>query len=290
MSIRISSQCLLCHMRRTIETVRPLGTEAQTMAFVQDLLKLYLRIPEGVGSPWLTPDTNQLLLKHYGIPIDRFRQEKESSNAFALERYDMLKERVFSAPDPVFAGIQYAVLGNYLDFAALQGQVSFDKLNEMLDDALNMDLDKQVYEAMCQDLAKAKTLLYVTDNAGEIVFDRICAEAIAQKYPDLSITFCVRGDIAQNDATREDAAAVGIPFPVIDNGNNVPGTQLDMLSPEADYALKHSDVVFSKGMANVETMFGCGLNIYYAFLVKCERFVERFAKPMLSPVLVKDHP
>ena len=289
MSINIRSQCLLCHLNPTVETVRPLGTEEQTMAFVQDLLRLYLRVPENVGSPWLTPDTNQLLLKHYGIPLDRYRQEKIDSNAFAMERYDMLRDRVFSAPDPVFAGIQYAVLGNYLDFAALQGKVSFEKLNEMLDNALHMELDKQVYEDMCQDLGKAKTLLYVTDNAGEIVFDRICAEAIARKYPNLAITFCVRGDIANNDATREDAAAVGIPFPVIDNGNNVPGTQMDMLSEEAELAFRTSDVIFAKGMANVETMFGCGLNVYYAFLVKCARFVERFGKEMLSPVLVKDH-
>ena len=289
MSINISSQCLLCHLNRTVETVRPLGTEAQTMAFIQDLLKLYQRIPENVGSPWLTPDTNQLLLKHYGIPLDRYRQEKLDSNAFAMERYEMLRDRVSAAPDPVFAGIQYAILGNYLDFAALQNQVSFEKLNEMLDNALHMELDRQVYEDLCRDLGKAKTLLYVTDNAGEIVFDRICAEAIAKRYPNLAITFCVRCVIAYKDATREDAAAVGIPFPVIDNGNNIPGTQMDMLSEEAAQAFHTADVIFAKGMANVETMFGCGLNVYYAFLVKCARFVERFGKEMLSPVLVKDH-
>ena len=138
---------------------------------------------------------------------------------------------------------------------------------------------------MCRDLAAGKRLLYLTDNAGEIGFDRILAERIAERYPHLTITFCVRGGDVVNDATREDAAAVGIPFPVIDNGNRIPGTQLNCLSPEAEGAIGRADVILAKGMANCETLLGCGLNVYYAFLVKCQRFVERFGKPMFTPVL-----
>ena len=81
---------------------------------------------------------------------------------------------------------------------------------------------------------------------------------------------------------------MGIPFQVIDNGNRVPGTQIDMLSPEALEALNTADVILAKGMANCETMHGCGYNVYYAFLVKCQRFVTRFRKPMLTPMLVKE--
>ena len=192
------------------------------------------------------------------------------------------------AKDPVLAGLQFAILGNYLDFSALQGQVSFEKLEEMLDKALEMELDEQVYAYFCRDLRRGGKLVYLTDNAGEIGFDRVLAEAIAAAYPDISVTFCVRGAIAQNDATREDAAAVGIPFPVIDNGNRVAGTQLDMLSEEAAAALSGADVILAKGMANAETMLGCGYNVYYAFLVKCQRFVTRFGKPMFTPMLVKE--
>ena len=119
-------------------------------------------------------------------------------------------------------------------------------------------------------------------------FDRVFAEEIAARYPHLDITFCVRGGIALNDATREDAAAVGIPFKVIDNGNRIPGTQLDQLSAEAKEALETADVILAKGMANVETMFGCGHNVYYAFLVKCQRFVTLFEKPLMTPMLVPE--
>ena len=288
MSFAIDTQCLLCHLRRNLEVVKPLGTEEQAMEFARDLMRLYLEAPKDVSSPWFNPHTSDLMLKHYGLPIDRMKEEKELSNRFVIERMDLIRSKVESADDPVYAGLQFAILGNYLDFAALQGQVSFEKLEEMLDKAFDMELDEEVYGQFCRELENGKKLLYLTDNAGEIGFDRIFAEEIAKKYPHLQITFCVRGDVILNDATRADAEAVGIPFPLIDNGNRVPGTQIDMLGQEALAALNSADVILAKGMANCETMFGCGYNVYYAFLVKCQRFVDRFQKPMLTPMLVKE--
>ena len=288
MSISIDTQCLQCMLKRNLDLVRPLGTEEEAMAFTKAFLRLYLDAPEGVASPWFGPGTSDLLLEMYGLPIDRYREEKEASNRFILERMDTVRDMIRSAPDPVFAGLQFSILGNYLDFSALQNQVSFQKLEDMLRSALDMELDRDIYVNLCRDLEKGTQLLYLTDNAGEIGFDQLFAEAIAQRYPHLSITFCVRGDIAANDATREDAAAVGIPFPIIDNGNRVAGTQLDQLSDEALAALENADVVIAKGMANTETMWGCKYNVYYAFLVKCQKFVTHFGKPMLTPMLVRN--
>ena len=288
MSLAIDSQCLLCHMERNIQLVRPLGTEEQTMAFARDLMRMYLEAPADVSSPWFNPQVAELLHRHYGLPLDRFRQEKAESNRFVRERMEDIRSRIARAEDPVLAGLQFAILGNYLDFSALRGQVSFDKLSDMLDQALNMELDQEVYRTFRRQLEEGKKLLYLTDNAGEIGFDRLFAEEIAKAHPQLEITFCVRGEIAINDATRADAEAVGIPFRVIDNGNNIPGTQLDRLGEEARQALAESDVILAKGMANVETMAGCGYNVYYAFLVKCQRFVSRYHKPLLTPMLVRE--
>ena len=288
MSIAFDTQCLLCHLRRNLEVVKPLGTEEQAMAFAKDMMRMYLDAPADVGSPWFNPQTADLMQKHYGLPLDRMKEEKEQSNRFVMERLELIRQKVRSAADPVYAGLQFAVLGNYLDFSALQGQVSFEKLEEMLNSAFDLDLDQEVYGSFCRELEQGKTLLYLTDNAGEIGFDRIFAEELAKRYPHLEIVFCVRGDICLNDATRADAAAVGIPFRVIDNGNRVPGTQINLLSEEARSALDTADVILAKGMANCETMHGCGYNVYYAFLVKCQRFVTRFRRPMLTPMLVKE--
>ena len=258
------------------------------MEFVREVLRLYVDGPKDVPSTWFNPQVSDLLQKHYGLAEDRMRQEKLDSNRFVLERLDTIRQKVRAASDPLYAALQFAVLGNYLDFGALQGQVSFEKLDEMLDQALSLPLDREVFKQFCRDLEQGKSLLYLTDNAGEIGFDRVFAEEIARCYPQVEITFCVRGGIALNDATREDAAAVGIPFPVIDNGNRVPGTQLDLLGEEARTALERADVILAKGMANVETMLGCGYNVYYAFLVKCQRFVTLFDKPLMTPMLVRE--
>ena len=265
-----------------------MGTEEKTMAFARDLMRMYLAAPEGVSAPWFNPLAGDLLEKHYGLPQDRLKAEKEMSNRFVMERLDAIREKVASALDPVYAGLQFAVLGNYLDFGALQGQVSFEKLEQMLTQALDMELDREIYAAFCGDLEKGGKLLYLTDNAGEIGFDRVLAEQIAANYPQVEITFCVRGAITLNDATRADAAAVGIPFLVIDNGNRIPGTQIEELGAQAKQALEEADVILAKGMANCETMYGCGYNVYYAFLVKCQRFVNLFGKPMFTPMLVKE--
>ena len=288
MSIPIDTHCLQCLLRRYIELARTLGTEEQATAFAKQIMKLCIAAPEDVSSPWFGPQLADLLHDMYGLDYDRFRQEKLDSNRFVLERLPQIRERVQRAEDPVYAGLRFAIFGNYLDFSALQGQVSFEKLEELLDKALEMELDGQVYADFCRDLSRGGKLVYLTDNAGEIGFDRVLAETIAQVYPQTAITFCVRGAVAQNDATREDAAAVGIPFPVIDNGNRVAGTQLDMLGQEAAAAISGADIILAKGMGNAETMLGCGYNVYYAFLVKCQRFVAHFGKPMFTPMLVKE--
>ena len=288
MSIALDSECFQCHLRRNLETARKLGSEEQATAFAKDLMKLYLSAPAEASSPWLAPDTAELFRKHYGVPEDRFREEKEISNRFVLARLDRIRVRVESAEDPLLAGLQFAILGNYIDFSSLQGQVSFEELDGLLDRAGEMTPEGAGYDALRSDLAAGKKLLYLTDNAGEIGFDRIFAEMIQRHYPQLEITFCVRGGPAMNDALRADAELMGVPFPVIDNGNRVAGTQLDQLSETAKAALEEADVIIAKGQGNIETMYGCGYNVYYAFLVKCARFVQMFNRPKLTPMLVKE--
>ena len=284
----MTPECLVCHMQRTLKKAQTLGDDRKAMQFAKELMQVYISAPEGVSSPWYNPGVEELFRKFYGVEPDQYREEKEQANRFVMDRLEQIQAMVQQSEDPVFAALQLAILGNYLDFAALQGQVSFEKLEEMLREALNMELDRAAYQALCEDLAKGKKLLYLTDNAGEIGFDRVLAEQIHKRYPNLEIVFCVRGGIIINDATREDAKVVGIPFKVIDNGNLISGTELTQLGDEAKEAMDTADVIIAKGMANTETLYGCGYNIYYAFLVKCIRFVQEFKKPLLTPMLVRE--
>lgn len=286
MSLEITAQCMLCHFRRNVETARSLGDEATATAFAKALMELYLSTPSELGTPALTPGTNELFMRFYGLEQDRFKEEKAQSNSFVMARLEQIRTRIRKASDSVLAGLQMAILGNYIDFSALQGEVSFEKLEEMMTSALKMEFPE--YPRFRRELEGAKELLYLTDNAGEIGFDRLFAEELRRAFPALNITFCVRGGPAQNDATREDALAVGLDFPLIDNGTCIPGTDLTQLSDVARQAMNRADVILSKGQGNAETLLGCGYNIYYAFLVKCARFMDRYQKPKLTPMLVRE--
>ena len=288
--MRLDSQCILCLLKRHADTAAKYGNEEQVTAFTRDLMRLICDGPVEMSAPFYTPGITKLFTEHFGLADDRFAEEKEVSNRFCLERFDRITEMVRTADDPLYAGLQAAILGNYIDFSALQGEVSFEKLDEMLALLHTIQVDREVFGKLRADLEKGRELLYLTDNAGEIVFDRVWLEVIRDYFPNLSVTVCVRGGNAQNDATIADAKAIGMPFPVIGNGTRIPGTVLELASEELKSALKTADVIIAKGQANVETLLdtGHGYNIYYAFLVKCKRFIDRFGQAKLTPMLVKE--
>ncbi len=288
MSIPFDTACLKCHLFRNVEKASALGTQEQAMRYARDLMRAYCDAPEDVPSPYFSRAAAALLQKHYGVGADPYAQEKAESNAFVLARMPEIRAKVRAADDPVLAGLQFAILGNYIDFSALHNAVSFEALDEMLSSALEIAIDPDVYAGFCHELTQSKRIVYLTDNAGEIGFDRIFAEELHRRYPHLEITFCVRGSAALNDALREDAALVGIPFPVIDSGSNIAGTYLPELGKTASDAIHSADLIISKGQGNAETLLGCGLPIYYAFLIKCTRFVEFFHKPQFTPMFVRE--
>ena len=288
--MRLDAQCILCLLKRHSQTASDIGSEEQVTAFVRDMMRLLCEGPVEMSAPYYVPEISKLFTEHFGLAEDRFAAEKEASNRYALERLDKLTDMVRTAPDPLYAGLQAAILGNYIDFSALQGEVSFEKLDEMLELLHTIEVDRETFAALRSDLERGRELLYLTDNAGEIVFDRVWLEVIRDLFPNLAITVCVRGGPAQNDATMADAQAVGMPFRVIGNGTRIPGTVLELASAELKAALSTADVIIAKGQANVETLLDTdhGYNVYYAFLVKCKRFIDRFGKEKLTPMLVRD--
>ena len=275
-------------MGKRIPLARQLGDEEQVMVYLRRMLAAMAEAPEDMDSALLGAISDEYMQEIFGLDPNRLKAEKEFSNRFALDRVEDVKSRIDGASDPLYAALQFSVLGNYLDFSALQGEVSFEALEKMLDSAADFDLDKDCYRQFCADLAAGKKLLYLADNAGEIVFDRLFAEQIQKTYPHLQITFCVRGSAVSNDATREDAEVAGITFPLIDNGTAIGGTVLSMVSQELKDAMNSADVILAKGMGNTESMYGCGYNVYYAFLVKCQRFIQVFNKPKLTPMFIRD--
>ena len=288
MGVGMNSECFVCQIKRYSGIARELGDDATATAFARDMMRIYLNAPEGVDSPWYGPHFAELLEKYYGQPQDSFRKEMEEANAFVRPRLDEVRSRIRSARDPLLAAIRFAILGNYLDYNSLRGEVSLDRLEEMLEEAEKMELSPDVLARLKADLEKGGKLLLITDNAGEIGFDLCLAELIAEAYPDIAITFLVRGGPAANDACRADAEYMGVPFPVLDTGSKIAGAHLGWMAEDAQKAVDEADIILSKGQANVECLWGCGKNIYYALLIKCIRFIKLFGKPKLTPMLLSE--
>ena len=284
----MNSYCVDCLLNKHLPNARELGDDETAYRFAKAMMQLFLDADPEDNSAIMGARINKLYAEIFGLPQDRFREEKEISNRFVMERLDAIRAKTELSEDPVLTALQYAILGNYIDFSALGKNVSFDTLEEMLAHPEKFSFDITVYESFCRDLETAKTLLYLTDNAGEIGFDWILAEQLQKKYPQLTITFCVRGMPAHNDATMEDYEFMKIPFPVMHNGSDIGGTDPKSVSPQTISALKNSDVVIAKGMGNTETLYGCGYNIYYALLMKCKRFQQVFQTPFMSATFVKE--
>lgn len=120
--------------------------------------------------------------------------------------------------------------------------------------------------------------------------DKLLIKILKEQYPNINITVIVRGMPVLNDATMEDARAVGLTeiATVIGNGNGVGGTQMNLLSEEAQRVCEAADLLIAKGQGNFETMHGCGKNIYYLFLCKCQWFSERFGMERLKGVFINE--
>ena len=288
MPIPMNSICAQCLMKRHVDAARPLGDDETATKFAKGLMEAFLSLPEGADSSQIGPAVTKLYTDLYGLEGDRYREEKVASNAFAMERLPKIYAQIEKAKDPIYAALQLSILGNYLDFAALAGKVRFEDLERMLEQAENYDLSGPHYDRFLQEIKTAKSFVLITDNAGEVVFDRVLAETIHRFYPEVNITFLVRGGPANNDALREDADIVGIPFPVEDSGLCVGGTPLHQISEKARILLQNADMILAKGMGNTESLYNCGLPVYYAFLVKCARFEQVFKRPHLTPMFVLD--
>ena len=282
--------CLECLIRMELDRIREQTDSEKRLACAKAFFGVLANAPEGVAPPFLVPAFDAVYDRYFGGETDPQRILTQRAGEIMLERLPAAREAVFGAEDPLYAALQYSRIGNYIDFAAFGSQVDFGHLDELLAGVRSRPIDEGEYCHFRDDLAAANSFLLITDNAGEIVLDRLVLEVLRRDYPGLDLTVCVRGGPALNDALREDAEAAGIPAlaRVVDNGSCIGGMELGSLSAESREALDGASVILAKGQANLETMLGCGYNVYYLFLCKCARFREMFGVPAMTGMFLND--
>lgn len=284
----MSADCMLCVVKHHWERVKDYPEhERVKSAFMRDIMALVAEHAHDISPQRIDALINQAHIRYFGRGED-MSAEKLRYNRHLLNLEPRLRAQIDTAPDPLLSAICHAQAGNYIDFATVN--VDDDELFALLERAQSGGLPEARYLAFLKDLAAADTLVYLCDNAGEIVLDKLLIERLKAGYPNLRITAVVRGAEVMNDATLRDAEDVGLTdaVHVIGNGTPFAGTELAFLPDGVKALIESADVVISKGQGNFETLAGCGLNIYYMFLCKCDWFVKRFGQPKNAPMFINE--
>lgn len=197
---------------------------------------------------------------------DPYRELKEHFNKLAMETYPELKEKVRVSKEPFATAVRLAIAGNIIDFG-MRSKKDDIRLFDTIADTLSRDFAINHIKELREAIDVASRILYIGDNAGETVFDRLLIE----EMPIKKITYVVKASPIINDATMEDAAFAGITelVEVIDNGDNSPGTILKNCSAEFRGKFEEADLIISKGQGNYETLNDVDKNIFFLLKAKC---------------------
>jgi uncharacterized protein with ATP-grasp and redox domains len=211
---------------------------------------------------------------------DPFHEIKKNCTKYLLSIYEDLKEKIESTDDPLLTALRFAAIGNAIDFGA---NPTFNLKKEIYNIHLK-DFDRCDYETFKKDLKRARNILYIADNAGETVFDKLLIEKISKP-----IIYVVRKRPIINDATLEDAQDAGIDkvAEIISSGCDAPGTILRLCTKNFKKIFRDSDMIISKGQGNYETLSNQRHPIFYLLKIKCSVIARDIGIKDGSLVLIK---
>ncbi len=252
----IQPDCIPCILTMTMKAIRNLSLPAEAE---KDLFSDILKIPGLRGLDWnqTSPDiieTIMILITKTVHDPDPFLSEKAALNSQALALLPFLEKLVEESADPLYMAAKIAVLGNSMDIMMPGGLSSLEKfILEKLETHLSMD----AFEQFCRQVSKTGQILYLADNAGEIVFDRMFIQTLKKRY-DTKVVFVVRSLPTLNDATLKEAMDAGLDQVAVLMENGIdgpfPGTTLKRCSKEVRDLADESDLIISKGGGNFDSL------------------------------------
>jgi uncharacterized protein with ATP-grasp and redox domains len=263
--MKTTYDCMPCFIRQALDAAR-LTTSDENIheKVLRGVLAAASKMNLDQSPPVMGQYIHKLIRELSGID-DPYKKIKDRFNSFALELYPELKQRIQSSSNPMDTAIRMAIAGNIIDFgvnAEIDRSIIFDTIEQAMSVQLFGNID-----ILCDSIDSAKNILYLGDNCGEIVFDRLLIEQL----PVDKVTFVVRGGPIINDVTMADAKETGMTelVNVIDNGSNIPGTVLEKCSKEFRKCFAHADLIIAKGQGNYETLSSCEKNIFFLLKAKC---------------------
>jgi len=222
------------------------------------------------------------LIRELTGSTDPYRTAKKRQNRMARELLAEFQAEIEAANDPLDTAVRLAIAGNVIDMG-VNGDVRKPAVRTALRQALRTPLAGDL-QRFRQASSVATSILYLADNAGEIVFDRVLIEQLGPAR----VTLAVRGGPVINDATRDDARKARLPgsLEIIDNGSDAPGTLLPDCSDEFRRRFAAADMVVAKGQGNDETLSRERRNIHFLFKAKCPMIAEHAGVALGAHVLL----
>ncbi len=268
--------CIPCFFKQALDMARRSKANQKKQKKILDILSL--KIPEfslNSSPPEMARIVQKIVKKVTGIQ-DPYAKIKEKSNKLALSYYPKLKKKVKKVKDPLLFSVELAIAGNIIDYG-VKNDLNIEKEVDQILAQESQTIGKESkaifnYREFKETLGNSKDILYLADNAGEVVFDRILIEEIKEIYPDKKITYAVKKRPIINDALEKDAYFCGIDKAarVISSGSDAPGTIFSLCSKSFLKLFRESNMVISKGQGNFESLSREGSRgVFFLFMVKC---------------------
>lgn len=273
-----AAECYLCLMSQILRTARLLGaSEGLTMEMASKGCSFLASADFNRTPPEISADLYQLISEESGIG-DPYYHIKRANITRALELYPELKKVVDSSSDPLRTALEISLAGNVIDFGASSEE-------DWLSDGKFIKLGKLAvddYSLLAEDLKRAKNIVFLGDNAGETVFDRLLIEKT-----DKRVIYAVREKPIINDATVEEARLSKLDevAEIISSGCSAPGTVLTECSSEFIDLLARADLIISKGQGNFECLEQVKGPFYFLLKSKCEVVSRRLGVARGSLIL-----
>jgi len=264
--MRTFLDCIPCFVRQGLDSAR-LATDDEQIheQVVRETLRLAADLDMSQSPPAIGQQIHRLIRKLIG-DNDPYRRIKEQFNNLALKLYPELEERLRKSEDPFATAVRLAIAGNIIDFGVKTSLVESDVEKTIEQSLTSYFDDNQIYEFK-DAVTQAEKILYLADNAGEIVLDRL----LIQQLPVERVTVVVKAEPVINDATMQDAVIAGLTniVEVIDNGSDAPGTILATCSQAFRDRFESADLVIAKGQGNYETISDVHKKIFFILKAKC---------------------
>lgn len=258
-------ECIPCYVRQAAQAIElAVADDAERKRLMRAVLQWLPEIDLD-ASPPVTAQMIHRRLRGILPAGDPYRAAKDRQNSLAARLIPAIRRRIDGSSDPLIMAVRYAITGNVIDLGAKHNLDAGDIYDELQSAPIQPVFgDTQAFK---EAVAKAKNILYLADNAGEIFFDRLLVE----KLGTAKITLAVRGRPVINDATREDAQAAGLDelAAVIDNGSDAPGTILADCSAGFRGYFDRADMIIAKGQGNYESLVDENGRIFFLFRTKC---------------------